>query len=59
MSKVAADSVMRGLEEALAYAEGRTKGARAHEVEASDMDMARTGQGRGLRSRLPPRRDPA
>lgn len=28
-----AQSVMRGLEEALAYAEGRIKGARIHEVE--------------------------
>ena len=48
MSKDAADSVMRGLEEALAYAEGRTKGARVHEVEVPDVDVARVRARTGL-----------
>ena len=48
MSKGAADSVMRGLEEALAYTEGRTEGARVHEVEVPDVDVARVRARTGL-----------
>ena len=48
MSKDAADSVMRGLEEALAYTEGRTEGARVHEVEVPDVDVARIRARTGL-----------
>lgn len=40
MSKDAADSVMQGLEEALAYTEGCAEGARVHEVEVPDVDVA-------------------
>ena len=48
MSKAAADSVMRGLGEALAYAEGRTEGARVHEIEVPDVDVARIRARTGL-----------
>ena len=48
MSKDAADSVMRGLEEALAYTEGRTEGARVYEVEVPDVDVARIRARTGL-----------
>ena len=48
MSKAAADSVMRGLEEALAYTEGRTEGARIHEVEVPEVDVARIRARTGL-----------
>ena len=48
MSKDAADSVMRGLEEALAYTEGRAENARVHEVEVPDVDVARIRARTGL-----------
>ena len=48
MSGSAADSVMQGLEEALAYAEGATVGARVHEVEVPDVDVARIRARTGL-----------
>ena len=48
MSEAAADSVMRGLKEALAYTESRMEGARIHEVEVPDVDVARIRARTGL-----------
>ena len=48
MGKAATDSVMRGLGEALAYTEGRAEGARVHEVEVPDVDVARIRARTGL-----------
>ena len=48
MGKAATDSMMRGLGEALAYTEGRAEGARVHEVEVPDVDVARIRARTGL-----------
>ena len=41
-------SISKGLEQALAFAEGHTQGARVHEVEVPDVDVARIRRKTGL-----------
>ena len=42
------ESVSKGLEEALAFAKGRTAGAKVHEVELPEVDVAEIRQKTGL-----------
>ncbi|NNC71464.1 MAG: helix-turn-helix domain-containing protein [Sphingomonadaceae bacterium] len=42
------ESISKGLNEAIAFAEGRTKGTRVHEIEVPDVDVARIRHETGL-----------
>ncbi len=42
------ESISKGLNEALSYAQGKTSGARLHSIEVPDVDVAKIRQGTGL-----------